>query len=152
MNSAKDTKTVTVKGVFMLNTAGKTMPSVMLEDDTGAFMPITIGNTEAVSINSVVKEETMPRPLTHDLIDSIIKRLGMKVEIALIDEKIDDIYYARLTLSKDGVGMEFDARPSDCIAIALRDDAPILIDTKLFNESSMSKDKFHSSRDGIILE
>ena len=52
----------------------------------------------------------------------------------------------------NGIGMEFDARPSDCIAIALRDDAPIMIDAELFNDNSMSKDKFHSSRDGIILD
>ncbi len=152
MNSAEDTKTVTVKGVFMLNTAGKMVPTVMLEDEGESIMPISIGNTEAVSINSVIQGETMPRPLTHDLIDSMMKRIGLKVETALIDEKIDGIYYARLMLNKDGVGMEFDARPSDCIAIALRDDAPIVIDTELFNENSMSKDKFHSSRDGIILE
>lgn len=152
MNSAEDSKTVTVKGVFMLNTAGKAVPTVMLEDDDGSVMPISIGHSEAMSINSVIQGETMPRPLTHDLMDSMIKRLGMKVETALIDEKIEGIYYARLTLNKDGIGMEFDARPSDCIAIALRDDASIRIDAELFNDNSMSKDKFHSSRDGIILD
>ena len=92
MNSAEDTKTVTVKGVFMLNTAGKTVPTVMLEDDDGSVMPIGIGNSEAMSINSVIQSETMPRPLTHDLMDSMIKRLGVKVETALIDEKIEGLY------------------------------------------------------------
>lgn len=152
MGFADNIKEVWVKGVFMLNANGNTIPTVMLEDEDGAIMPISIGNTEAVSISSVIQNETMPRPMTHDLIDTIIKRLGLKVESALIDEKIEGTYYARLTLNKDGVGMEFDARPSDCIAIALRGDAPIMIDTELFSKDSISKDMFHNLRDCIVLD
>ncbi|WP_406660448.1 bifunctional nuclease family protein [Methanolobus sp. ZRKC3] len=152
MNPAEDIKEITVKGVYMLSMMGKTVPAVMLEDEEGNLLPINIGNSEAVSINSVMKKETMPRPMTHDLMDSMIKRLGVKVEGVLIDEKVDSVYYAMLMLNKDGVRMEFDARPSDCIAIALRDEAPIMIDSELFANDSVSKDQFHSSRDGVTLE
>jgi hypothetical protein len=110
------------------------------------IMPIHIGQSEALSINSVLKNETMPRPMTHDLIVSVLSRLEAKVERILIDEKKDNIYYARMSLIKDGNRMEFDARPSDCIAIALRNDAPILISEDVFNEDAISKENFTGSK------
>lgn len=146
MNSENNTKKVTVKGVFMINIFGKTVPALMLEDEDGLLMPIHIGQSEALSINSVMKNETMPRPMTHDLIVSMLERLGAEVERVLIDEKVDNIYYARITLKKDGISMEFDARPSDCIAIALRNDAVIMINEDVFNDDSISKENFQGSK------
>ncbi len=146
MNSENNVKKVTVKGVFMINIFGKTVPALMLEDEDGLLMPIHIGQSEALSINSVMKNETMPRPMTHDLIVSMLERLGAEVERVLIDEKVDNIYYARITLKKDGISMEFDARPSDCIAIALRNDAVILINEDVFNDDSISKENFQGSK------
>ncbi|WP_406670568.1 bifunctional nuclease family protein [Methanolobus sp. ZRKC4] len=146
MNSENNIKKVTVKGVFMINIFGKAVPALMLEDEDGLLMPIHIGQSEALSINSVMKNETMPRPMTHDLIVSILERLGAKVDRVLIDEKVDNIYYARITLKVDGVSMEFDARPSDCIAIALRNDAVIMINEDVFNDDSISKENFQGSK------
>lgn len=146
MNSENNIKKVTVKGVFMINIFGKTVPALMLEDEEGLLMPMHIGHPEALSINSAMKKETMPRPMTHDLIVSILERLGVKVEGVLIDEKVDNIYYARITLKMDGVSMDFDARPSDCIAIALRNDAAIMINEDVFNEDSISKENFQGSK------
>jgi bifunctional DNase/RNase len=146
MNSENNIKKVAVKGVFMINIFGKAVPVVMLEDDEGLLMPIHIGQSEALSINSALKSETMPRPMTHDLIISMLVRLGAEVERVLIDEKIDNIYYASITLKKDGTSMEFDARPSDCIAIALRSDASIMINEEVFNGDAISKDNFQGSR------
>ncbi|WP_342303870.1 bifunctional nuclease family protein [Methanolobus sp. ZRKC5] len=130
----------------MINIFGKAVPALMLEDEDGLLMPIHIGQSEALSINSVMKNETMPRPMTHDLIVSILERLGAKVDRVLIDEKVDNIYYARITLKVDGVSMEFDARPSDCIAIALRNDAVIMINEDVFNDDSISKENFQGSK------
>ncbi|WP_407355067.1 bifunctional nuclease family protein [Methanolobus sp. WCC5] len=146
MNSASKIKKVTVKGVYMINIFGRAVPAVMLEDEEGLLMPIHIGQSEALSINSVLKNETMPRPMTHDLIVSMLTRLGAEVEQVLIDEKIDNIYYARITLEKDGTTMDFDARPSDCIAIALRNNAAIMINEEVFNADAISKDNFLGSR------
>ncbi|WP_235856251.1 bifunctional nuclease family protein [Methanolobus halotolerans] len=130
----------------MVNIVGRSVPAVMLEDEEGSLMPIHIGNSEALSINSVLRNETMPRPMTHDLIVTMLERLGTKVERVLIDEKIDNIYYARLRLDRDGTSIEFDARPSDCIAMALRQNAPILIDRKIFTDDSINKENFQLSR------
>ncbi|WP_242492540.1 bifunctional nuclease family protein [Methanolobus psychrotolerans] len=130
----------------MINIFGKAVPAVMLEDEEGLLMPIHIGQSEALSINSVLRNETMPRPMTHDLIVSMLVRLGAEIERVLIDEKIDNIYYARITLKKDGTTMEFDARPSDCIAIALRNNTSIMINEEIFNSDAISKDNFLGSR------
>ncbi|MDK2947241.1 hypothetical protein SAMN04488589_2196 [Methanolobus vulcani] len=146
MDTGSDIKEVTVKGVYMINIFGRAVPAVMLEDKDGMIMPIHIGQSEALSISSVLKNETMPRPMTHDLIVSILSRLEAEVERILIDEKKDNIYYARMTLIKDGKSMEFDARPSDCIAIALRNNAPILISEDVFNEDAISKENFTGSK------
>jgi hypothetical protein len=146
MDTGSDIKEVTVKGVYMINIFGRAVPAVMLEDKDGMIMPIHIGQTEALSISSVLKNETMPRPMTHDLIISILSRLEAEVERILIDEKKDNIYYARMTLKKDGKSMEFDARPSDCIAIALRNNAPIMISEDVFNGDAISKENFTGSK------
>ncbi|MDG6243923.1 MAG: bifunctional nuclease family protein [Methanolobus sp.] len=130
----------------MINIFGRSVPAVMLEDDAGLLMPIHIGQSEALSINSVLKNETMPRPMTHDLIVSMLTRLGAEVEQVLIDEKIDNIYYAKITLVKEGTTIDFDARPSDCIAIALRNNAAIMINEEVFNDDAISKDNFLGSK------
>ncbi|KXS43107.1 MAG: hypothetical protein AWU59_1286 [Methanolobus sp. T82-4] len=146
MNSDTNLKEVTIKGVFMVNILGRSVPAVMLEDEEGSLMPIHIGNAEALSINSVLKNETMPRPMTHDLIITMLERLGTKIESVFIDEKIDNIYYARLRLDREGSDIEFDARPSDCIAMALRQNAPILIDRDIFADDSIDKENFQLSK------
>ncbi len=146
MNSASRIKEVTVKGVYMINIFGRAVPAVMLEDEEGLLMPIHIGQAEALSINSVLKGETMPRPMTHDLIVSMLKRLEAEVDRVLIDDKVDNIYYARITLKKDGTSIDFDARPSDCIAIALRNDASIMINEEVFNSDAISKENFLGSK------
>ncbi len=148
MSPTTNTKQVTIKGVFMINIVGRSVPAVMLEDEEGSLMPIHIGNSEAISINSVLRKETMPRPMTHDLMISMLERLNLRVESVLIDEKIDNIYYARLRISKEGTDMEFDARPSDCIAMALRHNAPIFINEDLFRSDSINKDSFLGPRPG----
>ena len=146
MKSDKDIKQVHVKGVYMIETLGRHSPAILLEDNTGLLMPIYIGHPEAFSINAVLKNETMPRPMTHDLVVSMLTRLGAEIEMVLIDDNIDNIYYARLLLKKDGSIMEFDARPSDCIALALRNGAPIMIRDKVLRDAVIEKEKLVGAR------
>ena len=152
MNSDTNLKEVSIKGVFMINILGSSVPSVMLEDKEGHLMPIHIGNSEAISINSALRKETMPRPMTHDLMIAMLERLDSKIESVLIDEKIDNIYYARLKIIRDGGDMEFDARPSDCIAMALRHNAPIFINEELFMSDSINKESFLDSGAGTGID
>ena len=149
-----DATEVIVKGVYMIDSMGGPAPAVLLEDEDGLLMPIYIGQAEAISIGTVIKNETMPLPLAHDLIISILTHFDTRVESVLIDDKIDKIYYARITLKKDGVLMDFDARPSDCIALALRDDAPIMVKNSVLARAVVSKEKFRGAKsiDGFMQE
>lgn len=100
--------------------------------------PILIGIFEATSIDRRVKEDyTPPRPLTHDLIVSIIERLGAKLDSVVISELREHTYFAKLQLKKDGELIEIDARPSDAIAVAvtIEPHIPIFVSEEVLQEA-----------------
>ena len=103
---------------------------VLLENMEGNLLPMFIGHLEALSIGNVLKNISPPRPIAHDLMINIFDRLGIKIDCVMIDDKVEKIYYARLLIRKDNNIMQFDARPSDCIALALRAGAPIRIEKR----------------------
>lgn len=89
------------------------------------------------SINSVLAGEKPPRPLTHDLYLSTLEAFGAKVSRAVIVRMVDDVYFARLILEAENEIMqrkiiELDARPSDCLAVAIRCDAPVYMVRELW--------------------
>ena len=135
---------VTIKGVFLIEKAPGPVPIVLLEDDAKRLMPIYIGISEAISINSALNHEIPPRPMTHDLFVSLLTRLDSKVDDILIDELNEGVYYARISVSMDGKQFELDARPSDCIAIALRCGAPIHIRESVLSEAVISKEELQN--------
>lgn len=74
-------------------------------------------------------ETVKPRPLTHDLMDMIFKGYGIKLKQVVINDVLDTTYFARLFLEQE-IGdirhiVELDARPSDCITLALMTNAPV---------------------------
>lgn len=132
---------VTIKGVFLLEKTSGPVPLVLLEDEAKRIMPIYIGLSEAISINAAINHEIPPRPMTHDLFISLLERTSSQIDDILIDELNDGVYYARMCVSMDGRQFEIDARPSDCIAIALRCRAPIHIRDGIISEAKIdSKD------------
>ena len=106
--------------------------------------PILIGIFEATSIDRRVKGYAAPRPLTHDLIVSIVEQLGGEFQDVVINELKDHTYYARLRVRHNGELVEIDARPSDAIAVALRTKAPIFVAKKVIEKSR----KIDLSKDG----
>ena len=135
---------VTIKGVYLIEKAPGPVPIVLLEDEAKRMMPIYIGISEAISINSALNHEIPPRPMTHDLFVSLITRLDSTIDDILIDELNEGVYYARMIVSMDGKRFELDARPSDCIAIALRCGAPIHIRDSVLSEAVMSKEELQN--------
>ena len=100
-------------------------------DDT--MLPILIGDAEAIAISVELAGKQMVRPLTHDLLKTILDRFDAQVErINIVDLK-DEIFYAELILSCSGREIRIDARPSDSIALALKFDAPVFIDEEVLN-------------------
>lgn len=128
---------VTIKGVYLLEKPSGPVPLVLLEDEAKRIMPIYIGLSEAISINAAINHEIPPRPMTHDLFISLLERTSSQIDDILIDELNDGVYYARMCVSMDGRQFEIDARPSDCIAIALRCRAPIHIRDSIISEAKI---------------
>ena len=104
------------------------MPVVILRDkgDTRAI-PIWIGPFEARAIAMELEGAAAPRPLTHDLLKSILLGAGVVFERVLVSELKEGTYYARIFLTSAGKDFEVDSRPSDAIALALRFGKPILV-------------------------
>ena len=131
---------VRVKGVFIAESEGNSpAPVVLLEDDQARIVPIFVGLSEAISIHHALSGELSPRPMTHDLFVSVLEFLSASITNVLIDDLDSGIYYARLTIKGENKQSEIDARPSDCLALALRSRAPIEVQEKVVVESSISK-------------
>ncbi len=131
---------VRVKGVYIAESEGSSpSPVVLLEDERARIVPLFVGLSEAVSIHHALSGELSPRPMTHDLFISVMECLSASITNVLIDDLEEGIYYARLTIKSDGKQSEIDARPSDCLALALRSHAPIEVQEKVVRESSIGK-------------
>ena len=103
------------------------------KNGTRAF-PIVIGYFEASAIDRHVKEVPMPRPLTHDLLTSVIKAFGGTLERVVINDLRDNTFYGRLIIKRDGETLDIDSRPSDAIALAVQNSAPIFVEEHVLNE------------------
>lgn len=100
---------------------------LLLKDlGSGRILPIWIGPWEASAIAMRLQGVTPERPLTHDLLGSVIAALGARLERIVIVSLADETFHARLVLSRSGEEREVDARPSDAVALAVRLDVPIL--------------------------
>ena len=107
-------------------------PIIFLKDSgSDRFLPVWIGEAEAVSIELAHRGETPPRPLTHDLMKRIFDRVGVRVVSVIIDRLIGSTYYASLVLDVNGESAEIDCRPSDAIALALRESVQIFVADEL---------------------
>ncbi len=112
-------------------------PVVILKDvSTDRVLPIWIGPGEASAIAMQLGGMEFARPLTHDLLVSVVGGLGGTLERVLITKVEDSTYYAELIIDRDGELISIDARPSDSIALALRADARIFADEALLESPS----------------
>ncbi|HMB01106.1 MAG TPA: bifunctional nuclease domain-containing protein [Spirochaetota bacterium] len=108
-------------------------------------LPIFIGPVEAQSISMVLMKNKPKRPLTHDLMKTVLLNTGFKVEKVEITKLEKETYYAKLYLQKEGFFSRhtkkhlevIDSRPSDAIAIALRFESPIYVDENLMEEQAI---------------
>jgi hypothetical protein len=96
-------------------------PYVVLLKEKGAerFLPIFIGPAEANAIALKLRGEQVPRPMTHDLLRSVIDALGAGIDSIIVSDLRNDTFYAKILLNTSGGQVEVDARPSDAFALAL---------------------------------
>lgn len=96
-------------------------------DEPARVVPIVIGGLEAVSIAAAVSGEVPARPLSHDLMASLVAGTGAHVDAVEVTELRGGSFLAELTLSGPSGDVRLDSRPSDAIALALRVDAPLYV-------------------------
>lgn len=113
---------------------------VLKEKNGNRAFPIVIGYFEAAAIDRHVKEIPMPRPLTHDLLSSVIKAFGGKLERVVVNDLRDNTFYGRLIIKCDGETIDVDSRPSDAIALAVQNGAPIFVEERVLEEVTKSFD------------
>lgn len=98
---------------------------LLLDENEGRYLPMVIDFFMANAISAGMKGPQLERPLTHDLIGVFLRRLGAKVTRITITELKNNTYYALISMQVNGEVAEFDARPSDALAIAVREGAAI---------------------------
>jgi bifunctional DNase/RNase len=129
-------KEVTVAGVTV-DPVSKS-PIVVLRDlETGNVIPIWIGMLEASAIALAIEGTELPRPMTHDLMKSILHATGTQLRSVEIADIRESTYFALLHLEGNGESVRVDARPSDAIALALRCGARILVSEAVLAQSSI---------------
>jgi bifunctional DNase/RNase len=115
------------------------MPIVILKDVNGAtVLPIWVGVYEANAIALEIEKVATPRPMTHDLIKSLLLGLDTNVRKVVVNELKDDTFYAVIWLDRDGDMISVDSRPSDALAIALRLDCPIYVEESVLKSSKVA--------------
>src|SRR5258707_6700280 len=115
------------------------MPIVVLKDvNGGSVLPIWVGVYEANAIALEIEKVSTPRPMTHDLIKTVLLGLNTSLRKVVVSELKDDTFYAVIWLDRDGDLITVDSRPSDALALALRLDCPIYVDDSVLKTSKMS--------------
>lgn len=116
-------------------------PVVILRDTDSRelFLPIWVGEMEAMSIQMALEKRYLPRPLTHDLLVNTLSILSAHPRMLRINKIEDQTYYAELVVEHDGIRMDIDCRPSDGIAVALRSGVPIYVEETLLYEIRLSE-------------
>ncbi|HEY9141430.1 MAG TPA: bifunctional nuclease family protein [Bryobacteraceae bacterium] len=113
------------------------MPIVILRDVSGnSVLPIWVGVYEANAIALEIEKVSTPRPMTHDLIKSLLLGLNTAMRKVVVSELKDDTFYAVIWLDRDGEIISVDSRPSDALALALRLDCPIYVEETVLKSSS----------------
>jgi uncharacterized protein len=115
---------------------------VMLKGkDTNHYLPIWIGASEADAIAVKLQGASVPRPMTHDLMRSIINELGGTVTYIVVNDLQKDVYFAKVVLNRNGEQVEIDSRPSDAIALAVRVKVPIYVEEDVLDRGGVWLDQ-----------
>lgn len=126
MSDSNEELRVEIKGLML--DPSSNVPIVILRDvESHLFLPIWIGVFEANAIALRIEGVEPPRPMTHDLLRTLLEGLGGQVEKIVISDLKESTFFAVIHVRQNGNVVPIDARPSDAIALALRTDAPIFV-------------------------
>ena len=122
---------------------------VLADEDAEQLLQILIGSFEAHAIARVLKGEEYERPLTHDLLSSVIVALGYRVECVTVTRLEDTTFYALINAVNSLEAVEIDARPSDAINVALRAGVPIYVTEEVLAEAGRSASEMREETEEI---
>lgn len=114
---------------------------ILKEKVAERYLPIWIGPAEADAIAVKLQGVTVPRPLTHDLLISVIESLGASVNSIVVSDLKNDTFFAKIMLNVDGKVVEIDSRPSDALALAVRSEVPIFADESVMDKAGIYLDQ-----------
>ena len=120
---------------------------VLKVKDSDLYLPIFIGQFEVEAIRFKLMGVEVQRPMTHDLLGSVIGDLGGSIHSIVVSELKNDTFFAKIVIDSNGTLIEIDARPSDALALAVRSEAPIYAEDEVVEKAGVSLDfeKQHSS-------
>ena len=121
-------------------------PIVVLKEkdgDSNRILLIWIGESEAAAIQMHIEKIQLPRPMTHDLLKTMIETLGAGVVAVCVHAFEEQTFYAHVTLDVEGNNIDVDCRPSDAIALALRCEAPIYVVEDVLTEQGFSEQELN---------
>lgn len=111
---------------------------VILKDETyKRWLPIVVGPAEAQAIALQLEKISPPRPMTHDLMKSLLESTQVNVSRVVVTELKENTYYATIDVRRNGSQFQVDARPSDAIALALRTEAPIFVEEDVMQKAAI---------------
>ena len=113
---------------------------ILKEKSADRYLPIWIGTAEADAIAVKLQDVQVPRPLTHDLLNSVIRALSATVSSIIVCDLRNDTFFAKIVLALDGKQIEIDSRPSDAIALAVRVKVPIYAEESVLNKAGIAID------------
>ena len=113
-------------------------PIVLLKETSGErYLPIWIGAVEATAIAFALQGIETPRPMTHDLMRDILRETDTEVERVVINDLVDQTFFATIRMSGDGKTAEVSSRPSDAIALAVRINAPLYASEEVLEQAGI---------------
>ena len=114
---------------------------ILREKEADRYLPIWIGPAEADAIAVKLQDVAVPRPLTHDLLGSLVTTLGAGIDHIVVSELANDTFYAKIVLDSQGNHMDVDCRPSDALAVAVRAKVPIFVEDSVLEKAGILMDK-----------
>ena len=120
---------------------------ILKEKAADRYLPIWIGSFEAQAIATKISGNPLGRPLTHDLMATAFGDLGINIKRIVVTRLADQVFYARLYVKQNGRDLDFDARPSDAIALAVRVECPIFVAAEVMESAGIIPDPDEDAAD-----
>ena len=146
-----DTIRMEVRGL-MLDPSSNNPIVVLRDPESQTFLPIWIGLFEASAIQMGLETADSPRPRTHDLLASMLEKLGGEVIKVVVEDLKEQTFYAVIHVKQNGRELRIDARPSDAIALALRTESPVFVSRSVLEKAQVDDGTSEEERVKRLLE